>query len=563
MIVGMTGRGKSNVGIHLALQLLHQNKNWIAIDWKRSWRSIFSLKKQVPRVQEIQIFTVGRDASPFRWNPLRPPPGLHPKVWIGCISEILEKSHLSGPGVADFLLKALDELLEDSPDGKPTVEPIFFDLLKKLESFRGSGREGLWIQSAKRVVRAFTREPLGKSFNDREGIKLEELFSRPTIIELDFGLPQPVRQFVSEVILRFLHLWRLSKGESSKLTNVIFLEELHNLIPNDWRYKGTGLDSLFREIRSFGVGLVGLTQNPSKIGAPLLGNCQVQIVMALQHSEDIKSSAAALFLDRQDEWVLDRLKVGYGVVKVKGRCQPALIRFPLIPVHKGSVSDEDIGGHMRRLFTLFPKEQLQGRLLPQKRPSDIYKHSLGKQLLLDILKFPLCGVRVRYRNLSWNPKQGNSAKESLLQEGMIKSLDISTKKGRVKLFDLTVKGKVLLRELGHEVPDEIESIEHRFWKKRLVRYYEEKKGFQTEVEAVINGRPDIMVSTGREILAVEIETGKSDILKNAEKNLPKNFDQIIFVPTTPKAEKKVKKVLGANGLLKHPKIRILPAQSYP
>ena len=72
----------------------------------------------------------------------------------------------------------------------------------------------------------------------------------------------------------------------------------------------------------------------------ILGNCNTQIYLGLQHEEDIFTAKRALFLENRDEVYLDRLRVGEGIVKIKGRVDPCHVRFPLVPVQKGVVLDD-------------------------------------------------------------------------------------------------------------------------------------------------------------------------------------------------------------------------------
>ena len=57
----------------------------------------------VPDMKELKVYTVGRKFAPFRWNPLRPPPNVHPQTWIQILADVLEKTHVSGQGVADVI----------------------------------------------------------------------------------------------------------------------------------------------------------------------------------------------------------------------------------------------------------------------------------------------------------------------------------------------------------------------------------------------------------------------------------------------------------------------------
>ncbi len=110
-IYSITGGGKTNVSQNILLQLLEKKIPFLVVDWKRSYRDLYTLKRTA--VKKIETYTVGRKtASPFSWNPLRGPPGIHPKTWISVIAEILEKSHISGQGVADIFTEILDRKFE-------------------------------------------------------------------------------------------------------------------------------------------------------------------------------------------------------------------------------------------------------------------------------------------------------------------------------------------------------------------------------------------------------------------------------------------------------------------
>ncbi|MCX6909143.1 MAG: hypothetical protein NTY01_14025, partial [Verrucomicrobia bacterium] len=152
-----------------------------------------------------------------------------------------------------------------------------------------------------------------------------------------------LRVFLSDILLRWIHLYRLGQGESAELRHVTFLEEVHNLFPRSMveRHTTNSLENVFREIRGFGEGLVSITQHPSLIPIYILGNCNTQIHLGLQHEEDIIAAKRALFLDFGDEVFLDRLRVGEGIVKIKGRTEPCLVRFPLVTAFGGVEPSKD------------------------------------------------------------------------------------------------------------------------------------------------------------------------------------------------------------------------------
>jgi len=218
-------------------------------------------------LQTCDLISASGRHAPFHWNPLRGPPGVHPKTWISAVAEALEKSHLSGPGVADILIETLDKKFEDFGfyDGKVEQYPNFFDATEELDRVQYRGRRMLWQDSCQRILRTFTFGPASGAFNARHPLKLEELLDRPVIIELDQELLKPLRVFLSDILLRWIHLYRLGQGETDRLRHVTFLEEVHNLFPRTQAEHQTtnSLENIFREIRGFGEGLVSITQHPS------------------------------------------------------------------------------------------------------------------------------------------------------------------------------------------------------------------------------------------------------------------------------------------------------------
>ena len=346
-IFSITGGGKTNVAQLLLLGLLRKDIPFLVVDWKRSYHALRSLP--VEKAKQIQVYSVGRKGhTPFHWNPLRGPPGVHPKTWISAVAEALEKSHLSGPGVADILIETLDKKFEEFGfyDSVPEQYPNFFDAVEELERVQFKGRRMLWQDSCLRILRTFTFGPASGAFNARHPLRLEELLDKPVIVELDQELPKPLRVFLSDLLLRWIHLYRLGQGETDRLRHVTFLEEVHNLFPRSQsEHQATNsLENVFREIRSFGEGLVSITQHPSLIPIYILGNCNTQIYLGLQHEEDIMTARRALFLGREEEAFLDKLRVGEGIVKIKGRTSPCFVRFPLVPAARGNDEETPPGG---------------------------------------------------------------------------------------------------------------------------------------------------------------------------------------------------------------------------
>jgi hypothetical protein len=203
-------------------------------------------------------------------------------------------------------------------------------------------RELKWKQTALRIFQSFNVGSASKVFNARNPIKLEYLLDKPIIFELDLEMPKPLRIFFSEIILRWIHLYRLGQGETESLRHVLFLEEAHNLFGKTIMYKEqpNSLENIYREIRAFGQGIVSITKHPSLLPIYLLGNCHTQIYLGLQHADDIRTARKSLFLRQDEESYPNMLKVGECITKIKNRVQPCLVKIPLVPVKKGIANDD-------------------------------------------------------------------------------------------------------------------------------------------------------------------------------------------------------------------------------
>ena len=74
-------------------------------------------------------------------------------------------------------------------------------------------------------------------------------------------------------------------------------------------------------------------------------------------------------------------------------------------------------------------------------------------------------------------------------------------------------------ESADQCPPRNESIKHLFWKRRYAEHYR-GLGYQVEVEAPRKeGRMDVLATNDSEVVALEIETGVSDVVHNVRQDL--------------------------------------------
>ena len=98
-IFGRSGSGKTNLAYLLLEGLVQAGKPFLVFDWKRNYRDL--LAREV--FADLVVFTVGREVVPFRFNPLAPPPGTQPTVWLKKLIEIMCHAYFLGEGVSNTL----------------------------------------------------------------------------------------------------------------------------------------------------------------------------------------------------------------------------------------------------------------------------------------------------------------------------------------------------------------------------------------------------------------------------------------------------------------------------
>ena len=79
-------------------------------------------------------------------------------------------------------------------------------------------------------------------------------------------------------------------------------------------------------------------------------------------------------------------------------------------------------------------------------------------------------------------------------------------------------------------------MEHRYWIGKATSYFE-SQGYAVTHEHLIkgNGSVDLLAERSGKRVAVEVETGKSDIKANVANVCNDGFDRVILIATSPSA----------------------------
>ncbi len=593
LIAGRSGSGKTNLTFVAMQGLMEQGIKVLAIDWKRGYRDLMPLR------HDLRVYTVGRDVSPFRFNPLIPPPGCEPNVWIKLIVDVIASAYLGGEGVISLLVAGLDRLYQQRTQAGhggarwPTVS----DLLGWLRTVKLRGRAAMWQASAERILLAMTYGEFGAVVDAQDNSHVQDLLDHNVVLEMDGLSSQSDRRLFSEALTLYLYRYRLARGPRRALTNLIVLEEAHNLLLRKaTEARESVLESSIRMIRQYGMGYVFVDQSASLLSKVAFANSYATIALNQKLRSDVQTIAGAMNLSDEQKEVLSTLPIGAALVRLADEHpEPFMVNVPRSPVREGSVSDEAVraqmgscsgnssstgaGQHERPAIPALPSQDKkdnrpepaterrshppnpEGTTEPGS-PSSVVSHlppnpphqtpDMSREdirFLADVAAHPLSTTVPRYQRLNLSRRRGNAIRQHLESAGIIEPVRLATRAGQVVLYELTNLGRAVCRRQHIEIrPAPPESLEHRYWMRRARQHFE-AEGWEVEQEHVVqgNGMVDLVAKRPGQRTAIEIETGKSNVAANIAKLRHAEFDAIVLVATSPEAATVCQKAIEKAG----------------
>jgi energy-coupling factor transporter ATP-binding protein EcfA2 len=583
LVAGRSGSGKTNLTFVLMQGIMARGIKVVALDWKRGYRDLLALRPG------LRVYTIGRPVSPFRFNPLIPPHGCEPGTWIKLIVDVIASAYLGGEGVISLLVSGMHHLYEQAGvfDGTVRQWPVITDLLAWLRTVKLRGRAAMWQASAERILVAMTYGEFGAVLNTQDNSHVERLLDHNVVLEMDGLSSSSDRAMFSEALTLYLYRHRLAQGPRDQLTNLIILEEAHHILAKRaTETKESVLETSIRMIRQYGLGYVFVDQSASLLSKVAFANSYATLALSQKLRADVQTIAGAMNLTEEQRDALSTLPIGSAVVRLADEHPEAfLIRVPRCPIREGSVSDDTIRRHMaaysgesaankvpqsdRPVVSPVPpsdkKEELnRGKDTHPPSPGSAAADDLSTvpkkyakppeealtreeiRFVSDLVRHPLSTTVVRYQRLRLSRRRGNAVRQSLQSAGLIEAVPIATRSGQVVLYELTDDGRSVCRALGIDPgPRPRASVEHAFWVQRAAAYFE-KRGFDMKAEHPVpgDGTIDLLAERPGERVAIEIETGKSDVAGNISKLQGKGFDRLVMVGTSPAGAAKCQSALA-------------------
>ena len=547
-IFGRSGAGKTNLALGIIRSLLAHNKPFLIFDWKRNYRDLITLFPG----HRFRVFTVGRDVAPIQFNPLIPPTGTSPDIWLKKLIEIVATTYYVGEGVISLLLRAFDAVYRDAgvyeataPESWPTLRDVW-DWLKECPT---RGREQNWMASTLRAVAALCHGEMGRVVNVRRQFPLSGLLRQHVVLELD-SLTSSDKTFFIEALLLWIHHYRMAEQGREAFKHVILIEEAHHILTKQEASRKEGItDIILREIRELGESIVLLDQMPSLITPTALANTHTTFTFNLKNRGCVSTAANYTLLGYDDRDYLGRLPVGQAIVKLQGRWfEPFLIKIPRMDVRKGSVTDAMLrtpaGDDSSDSGQAETREEAGERIPVRPTPDKDEQLSDDELTLLkDVLRHPFDGVSNRYARLRWSRRHGNETKVELIDRGLLRDLSLPLANGRLVLLEPTPKAEGVVTvdpDSGASLRGN-ESLEHRFWVQRVRQTYETEGYTVVEEHPIGGGAVDLLATREGKALGIEIETGKSDIAANVGR--ASELPSLLLVATNATAQRRIEQVV--------------------
>ncbi|MEL6498366.1 MAG: hypothetical protein AAFZ67_08545 [Planctomycetota bacterium] len=418
------------------------------------------------------------------------------------------------------------------------ITPTLLDVRDSVRSGESGGRTGPWKQTALRILDEVVDGPLGRVFcSERDAGDVETLLDGHTVLELD-GLTRQHAALATNLLLRQLHNHLQASVDRERLKLLVCLEEAHELAPRRDGARESIIETVIRQGRESGLGLLLATQSPVTLSQVALSNCYAVASLNLRSRNDIAAAAQNLLLDSSGAELLATIPVGQAVCRLSDRWpRPVHIEIPKIEIEKGRITDAAVLTSARSTTTRIADSShsalrgTNGALAPFKvdispvpmvgrgvsesgTPSsetpqcDRALGEPGVQLLLkDIAAHPFSPVSERYERLGLSRRKGNAARRTAEQTGLVDAVALSTERGSIVLLALCLPAITWLRQHKVQIAPVNGSLVHGYWQS-WVGAILESAGYEVSMEHVLGThRIDVHAISPHGRVLVEIETG--------------------------------------------------------
>ena len=299
LVVGTPGSGKTTFSVGMLDRLWkdHGIPFLVIEPAKNEYRAL------VESIPDLQVFTPGKNfISPFVFNPFVPPKNVRLETY----KSTLKTAFSAGVSMTTPLDKIFEETINNCYSDfrwldSYTVEDggQIFNIADFIRCFQNTFQEIGYTGDARNIGRAgvVRLKSLVNLFDNYHSIPIEELLSKPTVIELAAIENADQKALIIALLLLSIlsYVNRNYTGEGG-LKNVILLEEAHVLLDpatnagqgdaNPSAVAQSLVKRMLAEIRSYGVGVVIADQSPRKVTADVVALTDMKVVFRLVENDD-------------------------------------------------------------------------------------------------------------------------------------------------------------------------------------------------------------------------------------------------------------------------------------
>ena len=537
LAVGQTGSGKTTLFLNLMAELDDLGIPFWAFDLKQDYRHLV----RTDGIDDVLVLPVEK----FRFNPLKPPPGVQKGDWLSTFMEVFCDSQQLLGGSDRFLDEHLHHF-QNKMDGQPTLLELRNYIQKRSVHPQRQAFQNRIRTSIGRLLRDTPH-----TFNVQQGYSLEDLLERNVVFEFE-GLKTWTQNFLMEILIAWIYEYRKAQNHrGGGVRHVTFLDEAKKIFS---AYKeqqvASGLpeiDDKIAKLREFEESLIAADQEANKLTDSIKANTYTKILLATGDAKEFKSIAESLKMDGLQKRWAKQLGVGQAVIQ-KGENEPVPVRLPDFDLEK-DVTDDELVSKMSdkwQNLSFQPLDSSSSQTVDtaetggtesdeESSDDDIVEEPISDtalQLLKDVVENPFIGVSERYEKMS-SYGTGHRAKKELMEEGLIEESKVKKESSSLTLLEIPDRGREYLEKQDIEFERVGRGgIEHRYWQ-QMIKEILEEAGFAAKREYY-----DIDVygnNSGLE-LAVEVALGENEReLDHVEKDSEK-CDLVVVAAGSPSVE---------------------------
>lgn len=322
LIVGTPGSGKTTFSVGLLDHLHKRDIPFLVIEpAKNEYRAL------VQSIPDLQVFTPGKNfISPFIFNPFVPPKNVKLETYKSTLKTAFK--------AAVPMFSPIDQIFEEAINNcyskfrwldtyTSDDKGINFSIMDLVQCFEDTFTEIGYTGDALNMGRGgvVRLQSLVNLFDNYHSIPIEDLLSKPTVIELAAIENSDQKALIISLLLLSILAYVNSNylGEGS-LRNVILLEEAHVLLDADTNV-GEGaanpsaiaqglVKRMLAEIRSYGVGIVIADQSPRKVTNDVVALTDIKLAFRLVEAQDKQIIADSSNMSDTQQQRLARLRPG-------------------------------------------------------------------------------------------------------------------------------------------------------------------------------------------------------------------------------------------------------------